>query len=569
MHQSNIGLTNAFMDPSLPTMAQLIENISGDVNIPVIRRRNLTSSIRRFCEALGYEPSQVPANHSYFRQRLKLFHPLEAGLSKKRWQTIKSDVNAALALKGISKGQTRGLAQISPDWVALKRFMGNQRYDWGFSRLARFCSNKGLSPSMVNDEVLAAFAAAMRDETFKTKLTNLMRELCRKWNELSARAPTAGLSLVTVPSHRKNLTVPLDSLPEGFRADAERFLAEMSTNVHPLAETGPTKPLRQASIDAYRYLIRRCHAALVAIGYSTDGISNLTALVDNAKAILEHFYNLNGGKTSSTIHSIAHVLYLIAGPGGRASAAVAEQIKKFRARLAPPRDGMRNRPRSGLRPFADQNNIEKILLLPGAIYARLRRKSSLTKKDARLMQVAVALELLLMRPIRRKNLVELRLGENVIRSKSGTFIRLPADTVKNDTELDYKIPRESGELLDFYTKELLPLFGTNPTGWLFPGEKAGKPKSGAQFGRAFTKTIQELTGIYLYPHLTRHFAALVYLQENPGAFEIVRRLLAHKSLTTTTRSYAKFDDDAAVRLYDQLILRIRDSIGVEDQHERE
>ena len=558
---------NAFMDPALPTMAQLVENISADKSIPIIRRRHMTSAIRRFCAALGYDPAQVPANHSYFRQRLKRFHPLEAGVSKKRWQTIKSDVTAALALKGISKGQTRGLAPISPEWMALKATVVTERYNWGFYRLARFSSNKGLTPAQVSDEVLALFAAAMREETFKTNIDRLMRDLCVQWNRLAA-VPGAGLKPVTLPSHRKWLTAPWESLPKAFQADTDAFLAEMSAAIDPFSETGPIKPLRPESIKAYRYIIRRCHSALISVGIPAEAITSLQVLVDNAKAILEHFFHLNGKKKTSTVHGIAHVLYLIAGPGGRATESAAEKIKRYRAGLAPPRDGMRNKPRTRLRPFSDKANIEKILCLPAKIYARLRGKSEFAIADARLMQVAVGLELLLMRPIRRKNLVQLRLGENIIRSGRETFIHLPRDEVKNDIELDYKIPRESGELLEFYIKKLLPLFGANPQGWLFPGEKEGKPKSGEQFGRYFTKTIQNLTGIYLYPHLTRHFAALVYLQENPGAFEIVRRLLAHKSLTTTTRSYASFDDDAAVRLYDQLIIRIRDSIGEGAENEQ-
>jgi integrase len=82
----------------------------------------------------------------------------------------------------------------------------------------------------------------------------------------------------------------------------------------------------------------------------------------------------------------------------------------------------------------------------------------------------------------------------------------------------------------------------------------------------FIEVIRRETGRYLYPHLTRHFGAALYLRENPGAFEVVRRVLGHKSLTTTTRSYASFDDEAAVRMFDALVLRIREEIrkGVTD-----
>lgn len=281
---------------------------------------------------------------------------------------------------------------------------------------------------------------------------------------------------------------------------------------------------------------------------------------DNAKTVLQFFLERNGDKTSPMIANIAHVLVLIATAGGRADQATIERLRRYRKQLAVRSTGLSPRPRNALRPFVDVANIEQILTLPLRIYGRLRSKSELTPKDARLMQVAVGLELLLMRPIRRKNLVELRLNEHVVRSGRNTFIVIQADDVKNEVELDYRIPPESTVLLDFYVKRLLPLFGSNPSGWLFPGAEPDRHKSGEQFARQFVKTIKEATGLHFYPHLARHFGAFLYLREKPGAFEIVRRVLAHKSLTTTTRSYASFDDEAAVRQFDSLILRIRDTI---------
>jgi len=51
------------------------------------------------------------------------------------------------------------------------------------------------------------------------------------------------------------------------------------------------------------------------------------------------------------------------------------------------------------------------------------------------------------------------------------------------------------------------------------------------------------------PHLYRHLAAFFYLQENPGEYETVKRLLAHKSVDTTMTFYAEFEALAARKLY--------------------
>jgi len=570
MHHSKTDKINDFMDPTLPNMAGVIAIVTGDTTIPVVRRRNLASSMRTFCKALGSEPSKVPANHAYIRDRLKRFHPLQAdgkSIKKKRWQTIVSDVNAALALAGITKGQTRGLAPPSPAWTdLLSKIEG--RKGWGFSRLSRYCSNRNLPPAKVNDAVMSAFADAMKAESFKSNIDRLMRELCRKWNTVAEALPDAELRKVTLPSTAKVVSVPWDQLADSFKVDLEKFLAEMSTEVHPLSLTGPVKPLRPASVETYRRSIRYAHAALMRTGVQVDEITALSILVtvDNAKALLQDLLDCNGGEMSSTIHGIAHVLYLIAGPGGRAPKGIAETIKTFRKRLAVPYTGLRDRPREALRQFTDLKNIEAILALPFRVYNRLCRKSVFTKADARKMQAAVSLELLLMRPIRRKNLTELRFGDTIIRRGKTVFIRFPSERVKNMIDIDHRLPPESAALLDFYVQKLLPLFGPNLNEWLFPGQIPGAHKSYAQVGRQLTKFIRDETGLYFYPHFARHFAAKLYLDEHPGAMEVVRRVLSHKSLTTTIRSYAGFADDAAVRLFDELILGIRESIeqGIKD-----
>jgi integrase len=197
---------------------------------------------------------------------------------------------------------------------------------------------------------------------------------------------------------------------------------------------------------------------------------------------------------------------------------------------------------------------------------RLSRKTELTLADARLMQVALALELLLMRPIRRGNLVALRLGQHVLKVGGRTVIVLDEAEVKNRVGHDYALPPESAKLLDFYVSRLLPLFGPNPEGFLFPGEIAGQTKAPEQFGRVFKKTIRAETGLEVYPHLLRHFAATLYLTENPEGLEVVRRVLGHRSADTTQRSYAGVHDQVAVRRFDELVLGIRGAILKEIGH---
>jgi len=569
MPDGTLNLQNRGADVAVGalTMDDLIAKIVRDPELTAVRRRNVASSIRRFCDVLQLDPAGTPANFSTFRAGLVGFHPLSVGVQKKRWQTIRSDVTFALKYAGVSSVEPKRRLAVEPEWRALYDQMkaDGLKWAWGLSRLARFCSDRGIAPQQVAPAVLQNYLDHLRHQTFKTKPERSFRAVCVLWNKLAARYPDLNLQVVSLPSGREIYSPQWEELPEGFRLAADRWLVSMSQEADLLDEHGPIKPLRPKSIQTYRYTLRQIVGALLQRGWDLPTVDSLAVLVrpETYRAALEFFAARSKGKPSVTLAQVAHVLVLVAVNVVHADAGVIDKLKLVRRRVSQRPDGMRQRPKAALRPFADRANIEKILLLPQRIHARLKRKVSYTKADARLMQVAVALELLLMRPIRRSNLIGLRLGEHVIMAGDKISISIAAEDVKNSYALDYPIPRESAALIHFYVKRLLPLLGPNPERFLFPGEVPGQPKAAEGLARQFTKVIQAETGLYLYPHVMRHFGANLYLREHPHAFETVRRVLAHKSLTTTTRSYANLEDEAAVQLFDSLVLRIRAGIQKE------
>lgn len=96
---------------------------------------------------------------------------------------------------------------------------------------------------------------------------------------------------------------------------------------------------------------------------------------------------------------------------------------------------------------------------------------------------------------------------------------------------------------------------------LFPGVEGG-PKNQAFFGTQISRTVRAHTGLRIHPHLFRHIAAKLFLDANPGAYEVVRRVLGHRSIDTTTSFYTGLETAAAVRHFDQTILDLRKVGGV-------
>jgi integrase len=85
----------------------------------------------------------------------------------------------------------------------------------------------------------------------------------------------------------------------------------------------------------------------------------------------------------------------------------------------------------------------------------------------------------------------------------------------------------------------------------------GKPRTQAAIAVAIEKTVLKYVGVRLTPHQFRHLAAKIRLDETPEAFGLVRDLMGHKNMHTTTNFYAGIDTRRAGRAHLELIAKIR------------
>jgi len=131
----------------------------------------------------------------------------------------------------------------------------------------------------------------------------------------------------------------------------------------------------------------------------------------------------------------------------------------------------------------------------------------------------------------------------------------PAE-VKNSEPLDYPLPPQSVELIERYLREFWPRLAPRGSTALFPG-RGGGPKVPRGFAEQISDTIHSHTGMRINPHLFRHVAAKLYLDANPGGYEVVRRVLGQRSINTTLRFYTGLETASAVRHFDATILRLR------------
>jgi integrase len=477
------------------------------------------------------------------------------GIGRGSWRNMKSLVGKALAVAGIVMAvSSRAKGALLPEWKELlARASDACRYR--LSRVARYCSGRGLGPAAVNDEIMAGFAQALLHGSLVSRPKQVHRSACIAWNDSVAGVPGWPQQMLTVPANRRDYALDWSAFPDSLRADVEAYLDHLAGN-DLLAETA-THPASPVTLSFRRIQLRQMASALVYSVRDPETIRGLADLValDAAKVILSFFLKRREERKTGQIHNFALLLINIARHWAKVPPEQLEQLQKLRRRVDPGKKGLTDKSRARLLQFEDEENIGRLVRLSGLLAAEARRQDRGGVSEALKMQTALALGILLVCPIRVKNLASLNLERHIRRSRPGSGIVhmvIPAHEVKNRADLEFELPADVVAILDRYLEVYRPRLVDGPNPWLFPA-RSGASKPPGPFGTQLSQAIKRSTGLVVNVHLFRHLAAQLTLQANPGAYELVRLLLGHKSAVTTTTFYCGSEQKAAFRHYDSII----------------
>ena len=545
------------------TLAEVAAAISADLSLAETRRRSVRSSIRCFCRLLELDPVTTPISLDTYADAVRRFRPSRAGLRKDRWQNILTDLRFALRWAGIPGVPGRNLRAPDPAWQTLLDRLDHRSSMDRIGRFARWCTDQGITPPQVEQAVLDAFRAGLE----------AMPQACRSaahtaeylvvlWNR--AAETVAGWPRVRLKGRARSRrwTLPLDAYPASLRAEFEAYLV-WSAGRDWLDDAGPRRPLRPVTIKNQRYLLRAFLGSLVAEGRPPESLTQLRDLVQvgTIKVGLRHLLARSARGKAGQAHQVARMLYRIARDRVGVDGEHLDRLRRLCSKLAAglPR-GLTDSNRERLRPFDDERHVSALLQLPSDLVRRARR-DDLGRKAALHVQIALVIELLLMAPIRRRNLAGLRLDRHISWTRSGragiAHLVIPGEEVKNGEPLELELPAETSSLLRLYLDHYRPRLLTSPSPWLFPGRTPHAPKAAEALAKQVSETVRERIGLDVHLHLFRHIAAKLFLDARPGQYEVVRRLLGHKRIETTVAFYAGAETAAAVRHYDDHILQRR------------
>lgn len=547
------------------TLAELLQKIRDDDELTPTRRQGLTYDLGRLAKLLERSPIEIPADLRALKSAINDLHHAQLGISRKRLQNIRSSLMFVFRRYKLVKSSNGSL---TADWASLKDQLQTKRERDGLTALFNYCSSNGIVPTEISDAISSSWCEWMETQTLRKKPRALHRQACVIWNELCKRgicAPDGSkLPTLSIPNYRtKSFTLPPSAFEHSFMSDLDAYCMWLSGK-DLFALSAPPKPSKPSTIELRRNHILILASAAVESGFPRVDLKSLADLISEpcVRCAIGYYHDKLNGQYTTYVRDLTKALLYVARHWVR-DEDKAVWIQERLRRMGSNPTGLTAKNRDTLRQFDDPHNIDLILALPAKLMEQASDEHLSTHRRAVRAQLAIAIELLTVAPMRLANLAQLRIDTHIKWIGRGkqheAFISLPEEAVKNAVPLEYPLPAGSLVILRTYLEAHRPQLASNDSPWLFTAKSSGavRPKLPHTLGQQMKALILKETGLWITPHQFRHIAAKLYLDNNPGNYEVVRRLLGHTSIKTTVGFYTGLETRAAVAHYDETLDKLR------------
>ena len=539
--------------PSRMTLADLIPLIE-QANLSPIQRRDQISAVRTIARLLDATPGDIDADPARLRRRLETIAPQALGLSRGRWNNLRSLVGKALALaRPMLPG--RQAAQLLPEWEALLAPLPRNRAA-SLLALARHFSVGDVPPTRLTLADLEAYHQSILNDRLRAKPEQTWDNLVWTWN--TCRRELAEWPHIEIPreSQREVYVRPWSDFPASLKADVDAFLCRLSGS--DLSEDGPPRPAKPTTLKTREKQLRVAASALVHKGVDPQSLRCVADIVtlERFKLILRFLLDRHDGQTSPQVSQVAGFLKGVARHWANADDLILLQMQKIASRLSTGLRGLTQKNSGASSPVRRSGYVANFLALPQRILHEVERDRRAPKRKAVLAQTAAAIALLQVVPLRIGNLAGIDVRKNLIARGKRVYLVFAEAATKNAEPIDFELPAPTVEVVAWYIRAYRPHLVRAPTDALFPGEGSG-PKSPEGLGAQIKATVFRFTGLKVNPHLFRHAGAKIFLDQRPGQYEVVRQVLRHRSIETTTSFYAGAETCSAGQHYAAVIDRLR------------
>jgi integrase len=540
------------------SFAEAIAMIAEATELPEQKRRHWTTSMRQIARLLDRPLAVIPARYSAVRADLLGLHHAPAGLTVKTLQNHKSNVKAALLWLAREKGVPEHGAPLTQEWEALRNGITDNVARSRLSSLMRFCSANDVRPDDVDEVVIDRFID-YRTRCGKTADAAYRRLTTRAWNENIGLHPGWPAQRLVEPAPKAAVEVEWDAFPEGLRRDLDRYLQGL-TKIRRSRRGQRIHPLKEATIRTRRAELQAATRMAVKAGVPIERLDSFSALLapDVAEKVINAYWEKNGDNPKLYTIDLAVRFLSIARETKCLSDSDCERLNEMRETLEEKRpEGLTEKNIEFLRRVLSPGVWGRIINLPAILMAEARRHQHAPERAAVTAQLAVAIAMLSVAPVRIKNLTAIQLGKNLNKPDgpdSNYWLHFPEYDVKNRMRLIYPFEPYLTKLIDEYIHDFRPtLLRGRDEDCLFPGLRQGS-KGKVAFSGQITERIWKYTGIRMTAHQFRHAAGALILKRRPGEYELVRQLLGHRSVETTIKCYIGLDMIQASEIYTDIVM---------------
>jgi integrase len=556
------------------TFADLITLIETSDTLTEDQKRIWSSDLRTTAAMLGLSPAAVPCDVIWLNQHVFRKLCTDFGKSYDRFRNIKLSDRKALEFIGLRQPRICGEAGLSPAWIEVldAALVVPQRA--GLRRMARFCAIRFIEPDQLTNPVFVDFLAEEVITRLDGKASKRGPTIARAWNRIIASSPALRrCQPLQAPPQREPYTLPIDRFSASLQAEYAAYREWTSPSQgrsHFKGRRGKRRG-RPATLKTRSFSVLQMLGALVRMGHDPAAITGFDYIIRYGSDILEFFEaraiarlpakppnekdedpEIVGGQLAV----IATTLFIIGVHFLGLTGAVADELREMRKLTQPRRKvGLTGKVRERLMQLIQPYNRSRLLLLPEGIEQEARAADPTDAKMAQRFMMAVAIEVLLVCPLRTKNLTGLRLDRHLKRlgpgGRSVTHIVIEGTETKNHDLVEWPVPPATAKLLEVWCRVWRPVMAGNGMAnpYLFPALDTANSKSQAALAEGIKGLIRRELDLAVHPHLLRHFAAWRHLNRYPGQYEIVRRALGHGSIETTIGTYCGLEGEAAARLF--------------------
>jgi hypothetical protein len=514
------------------------------------------------------------------------------------------------------RAATFGEGPIASQWASLDAallawgalHLGANRKNLPRIRLAHFmhwCASSGIPAEFVDDEVVDRYM--YENHRVKTKSHTHRRDntFRRNWNYAVCIVPGWPAAWLTPLTPRRELPTILgetiisfaecDFHPSlvaeidlycsrgGFLDEEREALASLDHRGRLAARVDKFKQAPAAAILAasrrrperlgedavygQRRLIFRTATALYLAGVAN--IENLRSIRDVVTplgaAVLADTLQERRTEKSYVGESVRRLMQIALRCGIAFAAAEYLALRELRLDVGLPshlKNELSEKNLSRLLQFDDADRFAMLIALPDALIQeaeseRRRKGGYATRKMARKVRAATAIEILNALPVRLGSLLSLDIQRNFVvqRNAPPTMIFYPGQ-VKNRRALEARLSARTWALISLYCEHYRPLLqGADQSTLLIPGQRGKSPSPGI-FARTTCRFVTERLGVQMNINLWRHLLG-TKVAELREQTEDAGRLLGHSPGSGSTGTYVRVGTRLAAKWLREITDEVR------------